>query len=271
MTSKYDFFISHASEDKARIAEPLSICLQRAGFSVWIDSEQILPGDSLVQKIQRGLLLSRFALLVATPHFFNRNKYWTHQEHDALAALESGGSTRIIPILHGFTIQQLMEQAPLLAGRLSLTTNQGLDTAIAQLFSIFPDRPPSVEIAGQHRKMYPFWEGIAYTESNQTRHIIKAEFLRYGNDIYASFHAGSAVARRVFEDNYQVRGQVINEEFLSIAAVHTDQTALNLGYILFRLARTGDQMTGKYVGVSRISEDIVTGNIRLESMAKKGR
>jgi hypothetical protein len=43
MTRKnWDVFISHASEDKDTIAEPLADISQRAGVRVWIDINELL-------------------------------------------------------------------------------------------------------------------------------------------------------------------------------------------------------------------------------------
>ena len=47
-------FLSHSSSDKelvTRIAEDL----KDAGIPVWLDAWEILPGDSVAQKIQEGL------------------------------------------------------------------------------------------------------------------------------------------------------------------------------------------------------------------------
>lgn len=62
--SEFDVFISHASEDKAEIARPLAESLARAGLRVWLDEFELQLGDSLREKIDQGLSLSRFGVVV---------------------------------------------------------------------------------------------------------------------------------------------------------------------------------------------------------------
>ena len=55
----WDVFISHATEDKAEVAEPLAEALQELGFTVWLDSHELTVGDSIREKIEEGLRNSR--------------------------------------------------------------------------------------------------------------------------------------------------------------------------------------------------------------------
>jgi len=63
----WDFFISHAHEDKDLIARPLAHALTQCGFNVWFDESTLKVGDSLLQSINRGLAESQFGIL--TPHW----------------------------------------------------------------------------------------------------------------------------------------------------------------------------------------------------------
>ena len=55
MTVKtWDVFISHASEDKAAVTNPLANSLERAGLRVWLDRQELRLGDSLREKIDEG-------------------------------------------------------------------------------------------------------------------------------------------------------------------------------------------------------------------------
>jgi TIR domain len=51
----WDVFISHASEDKAKVARPLTELLQRAGLKVWLDENELTLGDSLSRKIDEPI------------------------------------------------------------------------------------------------------------------------------------------------------------------------------------------------------------------------
>lgn len=53
--TKYDVFISHASEDKELLVRELAIALRNLGLRVWYDEFTLKPGDSLYESIDRGL------------------------------------------------------------------------------------------------------------------------------------------------------------------------------------------------------------------------
>ena len=57
-TETYDVFISHASEDKDSIVRSLANALTELGLKVWYDEFTLRIGDSLRQKIDRGLATS---------------------------------------------------------------------------------------------------------------------------------------------------------------------------------------------------------------------
>lgn len=69
----YDAFISHATEDKAKVAKPLSKALTTMGFNIWYDEFELKVGDSLRQSIDQGLANSRYGIVVLSPAFFAKN------------------------------------------------------------------------------------------------------------------------------------------------------------------------------------------------------
>jgi hypothetical protein len=71
----YDFFLSHASEDKEDIARPLYKALIAAGVTVWFDEAVLKLGDRLRQKIEEGLSKCRYGIVVISASFLNKN--WT--------------------------------------------------------------------------------------------------------------------------------------------------------------------------------------------------
>ena len=44
-------FLSHASEDKLRFVDEFASRLMKNGVDAWLDKWEMLPGDSLVDKI----------------------------------------------------------------------------------------------------------------------------------------------------------------------------------------------------------------------------
>jgi hypothetical protein len=120
-----DFSISHASEDYETVARPLADELKAQGFRVWLDAFELRLGDSLRAKIDEGLRGSRFGVVILSPAFFS--KRWPLQELNGLAAREmSGGRKVILPIAHGMPHASVAQYSPLLADRLSASTDRGI-------------------------------------------------------------------------------------------------------------------------------------------------
>lgn len=130
----YDVFISHASEDKEAVARPLREHLSSLGVKTFLDEVDISIGQSIRQRIDRGLALSRFAVVVLSPRFFEKG--WTTYELNAIVALSADGKQSVLPIWHNITKDQVQAASPLLAGLLGMSTGQysiaDIGTAIAR-------------------------------------------------------------------------------------------------------------------------------------------
>src|SRR4051794_22526388 len=126
LAERYDVFICHAHEDKEQVVRPLAEALRKRSLRVWYDDFELRIGDSLAESIDKGLKESDFAVVVLSPSFFG--KAWPKKELDALAAGERlKGVPRILPIWHDVTASQVRSQSPLLADRLAIETDQGLE------------------------------------------------------------------------------------------------------------------------------------------------
>ena len=118
---EYDFFISHASEDKDSLVRPLAKALEDRGARVWYDEFTLNIGDSIHEAVSRGLRASRAGIVVLSHDFFA--KRWPRHELDGLMALANrrpGNS--ILPIWHGVTALQVSGFSPGLAGIFALST-----------------------------------------------------------------------------------------------------------------------------------------------------
>jgi predicted aspartyl protease len=118
----YEVFVSHASEDKAFV-EPLVSALKASGISVWYDKDRMQWGDNLRGSIDQGLLNSRFAIVVLSKAFF-RKKRWTEHELNGLFARERDGKTKILPIWHGVTQDDIGEYSPAFVDRIALDSQK---------------------------------------------------------------------------------------------------------------------------------------------------
>jgi len=121
---KYDFFLSHAWEDKETIARPLYGELTVAGASVWFDEAVLRIGDSLRRKIDDGLARCKFGIVIISPNFLN--KEWPQRELDGLVALEvESRKTKILPVWHQIDRGLILRYSPALADRVAGKSSEG--------------------------------------------------------------------------------------------------------------------------------------------------
>lgn len=131
-TKKYDFFISHATEDKIDFVRPLADALLNAGVKVWYDEHQLKVGDSLRKKIDQGLKDSTYGIVVLSLNFFRKN--WPEYELNGLLAKEMNEGKVILPIWHKVTKDEVLSYSPSIADKLALnTTSYSLQDIVAEL------------------------------------------------------------------------------------------------------------------------------------------
>ncbi len=116
----YDFFISHASEDKENFVRPLADALVNKGVRVWYDTFSLSIGDSLRRSIENGLTNSRYGIVVLSLSFFK--KEWPQKELDALFNKESDGEKVVLPIWHKVTRDEVKHFSPMLVDKVALNT-----------------------------------------------------------------------------------------------------------------------------------------------------
>lgn len=120
-------FISHASEDRCNVAEPLARALEKRGWHAWFDKYELRVGDSLVGRIDSALAQARFGVLILSPAFFAKN--WPLAEMIALVARELAENAlgMVLPVWHRVSRDEVARYSPLLAGRLAVSTKAGID------------------------------------------------------------------------------------------------------------------------------------------------
>lgn len=98
--SSRDVFISHASEDKVTIVEPLVETLETNGISCWYDKKDIGWGDSIVGKINEGLETSKYVVFIISRTFLA--KEWTNIELNSTLNMQiSSGQKKVLPVIVG--------------------------------------------------------------------------------------------------------------------------------------------------------------------------
>lgn len=116
----FDVFISHASEDKESIVRSLANELVSEGLKVWYDEFSLRIGDSLRQKIDKGLAKSRVGLVVLSPSFIGKG--WTNYELDGIVTRAVSGEQILLPIWHNITKQEVIDFSPSLADKVARST-----------------------------------------------------------------------------------------------------------------------------------------------------
>jgi hypothetical protein len=91
-------FLSHASEDKERFVIPFATALRAKGIDVWVDRWEMLPGDSLIQKIFEEGIKEASAVIVVLSAISVR-KPWVREEIDTAAVNRINNGSKLIPIV----------------------------------------------------------------------------------------------------------------------------------------------------------------------------
>lgn len=131
---EWDVFISHAWEDKESFARPLSEALEREGLRVWFDEFTLTVGDKLRRSIDRGLANARYGVVILSRHFFQ--KEWPQRELDGLLDREISGEKVVLPIWHEVSVEEVREYSHILADRVALSSNLGLEYVVAELLQV---------------------------------------------------------------------------------------------------------------------------------------
>ena len=119
---EYDVFVSHAWEDKEDFVDEFVDELKKQGLKVWYDTNKLKWGDSMREKIDKGLAKSRYGVVVLSPNYIAEHKYWTKAELNGLFQVESINGKVILPIWHNLTKKQIVEYSPIIADRKAMTT-----------------------------------------------------------------------------------------------------------------------------------------------------
>jgi hypothetical protein len=126
-------FISHDSRDKANIAEPLAVQLQKYMCPVWYDDFSLKVGDSLRVSIETGLKECPKCILILTPNFLN-NEGWPKREYDTVFTRELVERQKVIlPVWDGVSAADVYKYSPILADRVGVPWSKGVEEVARRL------------------------------------------------------------------------------------------------------------------------------------------
>ena len=118
---EYDVFISHATEDKDEVVRPLANALKNRNLNVWYDEFELKIGDSLRQKIDKGVANSKFGIVILSKNFIKKG--CTNYELDVLITRSVSGQQILLPIWHNITKQEVMDYSPSIADKVARNTS----------------------------------------------------------------------------------------------------------------------------------------------------
>lgn len=91
-------FVSHASEDKERFVLDFATKLRAKGVDAWLDKWEILPGDSLIDKLfEEGIKNAQAVIVVVST--FSVNKPWVREELNAAVVKKINNGSKLIPVV----------------------------------------------------------------------------------------------------------------------------------------------------------------------------
>ena len=98
MAEEFDVFLSHHSGDKPWVIA-LKAALVGRGVRVWLDQDEIRPGDLFIDALEQGVLVSRSVAVIVSPE--SLKSAWVEEEYQRALALSTSSrpELRIIPCL----------------------------------------------------------------------------------------------------------------------------------------------------------------------------
>lgn len=129
-------FISHDSRDKDGFVRNLALELFKRGCSIWYDEYSLNVGDSLREKIEKGLKEAKKCVVVLSPHFLS-NRGWGRAEFDSVFTREIlERSNVILPVWLNVTAKEVYEYSPSMADRVGIAADLGEAVVAARLSKI---------------------------------------------------------------------------------------------------------------------------------------
>ncbi len=92
----FDVFLSHNSKDKPWVIR-LKNALEDNGIKVWLDKDQIRPGDLFAYALERGISESKAVAIVITPEAMESD--WVKAEYYRAFSLATTQGVQLIPVL----------------------------------------------------------------------------------------------------------------------------------------------------------------------------
>lgn len=171
-------FLSHAKEDKNRFVLDFAEKLRINGIDVWLDKWEMLPGDSLIDKIfEEGLKNAEAIIIVLSNH--SVNKPWVKEELNAGMMKKISRGTKIIPVLiDNCSVPESLKST--LWERISDTSNyqENLDRIVASIFG-HREKPPIGQPPSYTKSVLSEIPGLTRTDNLVLKESCESELKEY--------------------------------------------------------------------------------------------
>jgi hypothetical protein len=97
MTKPFDVFLSHHSGDRSWVIE-LKKNLEARGIKVWLDRDQIRPGNLFAEALEKGIKESRSVAIIISPESMKSD--WVKAEYYRALKLATTEHLQLIPVLY---------------------------------------------------------------------------------------------------------------------------------------------------------------------------
>ena len=125
-------FISHDSQGKKTIAEPLAYILYTRSCKAWYDEFSHSIGQNLTTSILHGIETCEVCVLVVTPNLLG-NVSWAKWESEVVLKKMSEGKKLLLPVWFGVNGEEVARFNPQLARVVALDWAEGVDVIAKEI------------------------------------------------------------------------------------------------------------------------------------------
>lgn len=132
----YHAFLSHSVDDKIGIVTDLDAALKEKGLKIWYSSRDLSVGDSITERINSGLKMCRFGIVIISPSFLD--KFWGPYELTMLLN-KTEGEKKILPVLYNISKDELAVRAPMIADIFAIEAQHGIPYVAEKLYHVIQE------------------------------------------------------------------------------------------------------------------------------------
>lgn len=140
------------------MAEAIARDLNQIGVPTFYDRDSLEVGDSIVDRIHEALEQADFGVLIISPAFLEKG--WTRQETRRLVRGYIEGETRLLPVWHNVTYEEVHEKQPALDDIWAANTENGLRSVVRELAARMIEAPTIAVVPTYQRPLERFKMGV---------------------------------------------------------------------------------------------------------------